>query len=134
MQAEEEERTDPPSAAAGARRPPRLVLHFDLNETIMVTDAAGGDDFNACLNKMVAKSVFLKGDFEKHKHGDGATQPLTSSSITLRSPALDVRALFRRQFRLCVCATRTLSRRPLHFSASSPRSTVTRSVIELKVG
>ena len=77
MQAEEEESTDPPSAAAGARRPPRLVLHFDLNETIMVTDAAGGDDFNACLNKMVAKSVFLKGDFEKHKHGDGATQPLT---------------------------------------------------------
>ena len=52
------------------RRPPRLVLHFDLNETIMVTDAAGGDDFSACLNKMVAKSIF-QGDFKKLKHGDG---------------------------------------------------------------
>ena len=61
---------------------------------------------------------------------EGATQPLTSSSMTLRSPALDVRALARRrQFRLCVCATRTLSRRPLHDSASSPRSMVTRSVM-----
>ena len=34
---------------------PRLVLHFDVNETIMVADPAGGDSFEDVLNKMLAK-------------------------------------------------------------------------------
>ena len=37
-----------------------LVLHFDLNETILVTDPAGGDTFNNVLNKCIAKNVFIK--------------------------------------------------------------------------
>ncbi|KAA8494942.1 hypothetical protein FVE85_3183 [Porphyridium purpureum] len=39
---------------------PRLVLHFDLNETILVTDPAGGDGLEDCLNKALAKQVFVR--------------------------------------------------------------------------
>lgn len=38
---------------------PHLVLHFDINETILVGDEAGGDSPEACLNKMLAKSAFV---------------------------------------------------------------------------
>lgn len=87
-----------PPPAPKRRKPalPRLVLHFDVNETIMVSDpagaaaerhrnpsvlasacktparrrckmienglrlSAGGDDFDAVLNKMVAKTAFAR--------------------------------------------------------------------------
>mmetsp|Transcript_18190 Transcript_18190/g.56815 ORF Transcript_18190/g.56815 Transcript_18190/m.56815 type:complete len:371 (+) Transcript_18190:914-2026(+) len=51
-----------PPPAPKRRKPalPRLVLHFDVNETIMVSDPAGGDDFDAVLNKMVAKTAFAR--------------------------------------------------------------------------
>ena len=42
------------------RRAPKLVLHFDVNETIMVGDPAGGDTFEDCLNKMIAKNAFVR--------------------------------------------------------------------------
>ena len=30
----------------------KLVLHFDINETILIGDKAGGDTVNDCLNKV----------------------------------------------------------------------------------
>lgn len=38
----------------------RLVLHFDVNETIMVGDPAGGDTFEDSLNKVIAKSAVVR--------------------------------------------------------------------------
>lgn len=37
-----------------------LVIHFDINETILVEDEAGGDSREDCLNKMLAKSAFVQ--------------------------------------------------------------------------
>jgi hypothetical protein len=37
----------------------RLILHFDVNETIMVGDPASGLDFNSSLNCIVAKAAFV---------------------------------------------------------------------------
>ena len=37
-----------------------LVLHFDINETILVEDEAGGDSRQDCFNKMLAKSAFVR--------------------------------------------------------------------------
>ena len=42
------------------RKRPRLVLHFDVNETILLGDPAGGDTFEDCLNKICAKSAFVR--------------------------------------------------------------------------
>ena len=38
----------------------RLVLHFDVNETIMVGDPAGGDSFEESLNKIISKSAVVR--------------------------------------------------------------------------
>jgi hypothetical protein len=38
----------------------RLVLHFDVNETIMVGDPAGGDTFEESLNKIISKSAVVR--------------------------------------------------------------------------
>jgi len=38
---------------------PHLFLHFDVNETILVGDVAGGDTPEDCLNKIIAKSAFV---------------------------------------------------------------------------
>lgn len=37
-----------------------LILHFDINETILVGDEAGGDTRQDCFNKMLAKSAFVQ--------------------------------------------------------------------------
>jgi len=37
-----------------------LVLHFDINETLLVGDEAGGDTREDSLNKILAKSAFVK--------------------------------------------------------------------------
>jgi hypothetical protein len=37
-----------------------LILHFDINETILIGDDAGGDTFEQCINKIIAKSAFVK--------------------------------------------------------------------------
>ena len=47
-------------SAASARQPPKLVLHFDVNETIMCGDPAGGDTFEASLNKIICKSALVQ--------------------------------------------------------------------------
>ena len=47
-------------ASLAAAAQPRLVLHFDVNETIMVADPAGGDSFEDVLNKMLAKTAFVR--------------------------------------------------------------------------
>mmetsp|Transcript_29794 Transcript_29794/g.43934 ORF Transcript_29794/g.43934 Transcript_29794/m.43934 type:complete len:447 (+) Transcript_29794:124-1464(+) len=39
---------------------PKLVLHFDVNETILCDDPAAGDSFEECLNKIICKSAFVK--------------------------------------------------------------------------
>ena len=39
---------------------PRLVLHFDVNETILVGDPAGGDTFEESLHKIVCKSSYVR--------------------------------------------------------------------------
>jgi len=38
----------------------RLVLHFDVNETIMIGDEAGGDTYEDSMNKIVAKCALMK--------------------------------------------------------------------------
>ena len=38
----------------------RLTLYFDINETIMVGDPAGGDTYDDCLNKMICKAAFVR--------------------------------------------------------------------------
>lgn len=49
----------------------KLILHFDLNETILVTDPAGGDSFSDCLNKAICKNVFVRnsGDLNHWENG-----------------------------------------------------------------
>lgn len=37
-----------------------LVVHFDINETVLVGDDAGGDTRQDSLNKILAKSAFVK--------------------------------------------------------------------------
>jgi len=38
---------------------PHLFLHFDINETILIGDPAGGDTVTECLNKIIAKCAFV---------------------------------------------------------------------------
>ncbi len=40
--------------------PTRLILHFDINETILLGDDAGGDSRHDSLQKMIAKSAFCQ--------------------------------------------------------------------------
>jgi len=42
-----------------AEQQPRLILHFDVNETIMLGDPAGGDTFEDTLNKIVGKNAWV---------------------------------------------------------------------------
>ena len=41
------------------KKRPKLILHFDVNETILIGDPAGGDTFEDCLNKLICKSAFV---------------------------------------------------------------------------
>ena len=68
-----------PSAAVASSAPlvapasphrPHLVLHFDINETILVGDEAGGDTREDCLNKMICKSAFVLMDDDQEVEGD----------------------------------------------------------------
>ena len=40
----------------------KLVLHFDVNETILIGDEAGGDTVHDCLNKIIAKCAYVRVD------------------------------------------------------------------------
>jgi hypothetical protein len=51
--------------------PTHLVLHWDINETILVGDEAGGDTREDCLHKMLAKAALVQlpvsnGDVDSH--------------------------------------------------------------------
>lgn len=50
----------------------RLVLHFDVNETIVVEDIAGGDTFEDCLNKILAKNALVR----RNPSSNGASSPM----------------------------------------------------------
>jgi len=49
-----------PTSSTTTKSKPHLVLHFDINETILVGDEAGGDTRQDCFNKMLAKSAFVQ--------------------------------------------------------------------------
>jgi hypothetical protein len=46
-------------ASLSCPTPPKLILHFDVNETILLVDAAGGDTFEDCLNKIICKTALV---------------------------------------------------------------------------
>jgi hypothetical protein len=50
----------PPSTPPLPQCPVPLVLHLDINETILVGDEAGGDTREESLNKILAKSAFCQ--------------------------------------------------------------------------
>jgi hypothetical protein len=55
--------SSPTSSAASSpsrRAAPHLVIHFDVNETCLIGDEAGGDTRDDCLNKILAKSAFVQ--------------------------------------------------------------------------
>ena len=50
---------------------PHLFLHFDVNETLLIGDPAGGDTVHECLNKIIAKSAFVStAGFSSDDNGD----------------------------------------------------------------
>ena len=51
-----------------------LVIHFDINETVLVGDEAGGDTREDSLNKMVAKSAFCQ--MPSRKNGQATSDQL----------------------------------------------------------
>ena len=67
---------------------PRLVLHFDVNETVLCRDPAGGDSFEDTLNKIIAKNVLITKDstYETVTWADGSSPadntPALNSSWT----------------------------------------------------
>jgi len=48
------------AAASSAETLPHLVIHFDVNETIMIGDPAGGDTYDDCCHKVIAKVAYVK--------------------------------------------------------------------------
>jgi hypothetical protein len=50
-----------------------LVIHFDINETILLGDAAGGDSPEQCLHKVLAKSAFVRHDKNVYSHNQKCT-------------------------------------------------------------
>ena len=56
----ETEDTLPSPDDSEARIPTRLILHLDINETILLGDDAGGDSRHDSLQKMLAKSAFCQ--------------------------------------------------------------------------
>ena len=79
-----------PSAALASSAPmvapaspdrPHLVLHFDINETILVGDEAGGDTREDCLNKMICKSAFVLMDDGQEVEGDDKQPSLSRRAL-----------------------------------------------------
>ena len=56
------DRTSPPKTTGSTRSliPTHLFLHFDINETILLGDDAGGDSCHESTQKMLAKSAFCR--------------------------------------------------------------------------
>lgn len=82
----------------------KLVLHFDINETILIGDEAGGDTVQDCLNKIIAKSAFVQcppnscssetercmntRDYEPTHWWDGTPIPVNDACLTSPPPPL----------------------------------------------
>lgn len=60
--------------------PTHLFLHFDINETILLGDDAGGDSRHESTQKMLAKSAFCR-------------KPSPSSSVSLSTPTIETESL-----------------------------------------
>lgn len=61
----------------------QLVVHFDINETVLVGDEAGGDTREECLNKILAKSSFVKESISPTQWWNGT--PIGEDSADLLS-------------------------------------------------
>jgi hypothetical protein len=59
------------SATSATTTTAHLVLHFDINETILIGDDAGGDTRQDCLNKILAKSAYVQIPANNDKNGGG---------------------------------------------------------------
>lgn len=55
----------------------RLILHFDVNETILVGDPAGGDTFAESLNKIICKNAHVRIKGDKFQESEHATEEPT---------------------------------------------------------
>ena len=67
----------PPPVPPLPQNPTPLILHVDINETIVIGDEAGGDTREESLNKILAKSAFVR----IPEHVDIASLDDTSSLI-----------------------------------------------------
>ena len=67
-----------------SRKLPRLVLHFDVNETILLGDVAGGDSFEDGINKCIAKNAIVNAKDVNHITWYDGT-PLESTA-SMKSP------------------------------------------------
>lgn len=65
----------------------RLVLHFDVNETIMVGDPASGINFGQSLNNLLAKVAFFQDAKGTHWH-DGSPVDLAQRKSSTEPPPL----------------------------------------------
>ena len=87
----------PPSPNVGTTNTtnlPSLVLHFDVNETIIVEDIAGGDTRDMSLNKALTKSLLVStaggsldeegvpAEYFDGSKIEGATEPAVEDSTT----------------------------------------------------
>lgn len=71
-----------------AKTPPHLFLHFDVNETILLGDPAGGDSVQECINKIIAKSAFVSTiGMSHHLDGDQQMNGADDSATLKRSPS-----------------------------------------------
>ena len=58
--------------------PVKLILHFDINQTLILEDKAGGDSFEDALNLIVCKSAFVR-----IKGGGGTAQEAKEATLSL---------------------------------------------------
>lgn len=83
-----------------------LVLHFDVNETILIGDEAGGDSFDDTLNKALAKAALVdsaaqaRGELRLHDNALGAAWDLPDGAASFYRSPLVTRA------QKCVAARR----------------------------
>ena len=59
--------------ATPGRKLPKLILHFDVNETILVGDKARGSTFEDTLNRIIAKSAFVRKKIPEESQDSKAT-------------------------------------------------------------
>ena len=71
----------------GERR--RLVLHFDVNETIMIGDPVSGIDFEGSLNNILAKvAIVRRGPTGKDEWHNGSPLDISAHSAVTQLPSL----------------------------------------------